>query len=276
MRARLSQLGLNALLSGLAFLTLFPFLMMLLIAGKDRAQLQTRFWGLPSPVRWDNFGRAAELVAPFVVNSIIVSAAVTVLALLVASLAAYAFTRIPFRGRGAAWSLVIGLLLVPGVLVLVPLFLRVRELGLFNSHTGIILPQVAGSLPFAIFLFRNFFDQLPEALFGSAEIDGANDWQVLLHVVLPLSKPIVSTVGVLVLLSSWNNYVWPLVVTRDEALRTIPLGLVFLYTDLNLSNFPNPGLEMAAYAMGAAPIVVIFFLATRTFLQGITSGAIKD
>jgi ABC-type glycerol-3-phosphate transport system permease component len=227
-------------------------------------------------VRWEHFARAAELVAPFVVNSIIVSAAVTVLALLVASMAAYAFARIPFRGRGAAWSLVIGLLLVPGVLVLVPLFLRVRELGLFNTYAGIILPQVAGSLPFAIFLFRNFFGQLPEALFGAAEIDGASDWQVLRHVVLPLSKPIVSTVGVLVLLSSWNNYVWPLVVTRDEALRTIPLGLVFLFTDLNLSNFPNPGLEMAAYAMGAAPIIVIFFLATRTFLQGISSGAIKD
>ncbi len=276
MKSVIRAIPLHLTLVILSILTLFPFLMMALIASKDRVQLYTGFWSLPNPVRWENFIEGARLTAPFVLNSVIVSGAVTLACLAVSILAAYVFSRVRFPGRTLIWSLVIGLLLVPGILVLVPLFLTVRSMGLFNSYAGLVLPQVAAGIPFATFLFKNFFDQLPDDLFGAAAIDGASDLTILRHIVLPLSMPIVSTVAVLILLSSWNNYVWPLVITRDEELRTIPLGLVFLYTDLNLSNFPNPGLEMAAYTMASLPILVLFFLATRTFIQGISNGAIKD
>ena len=276
MTAKPSQILLHLGLLALSALTLFPAAMMVLIASKDRAQLYTRFWSLPDPVRWDNFATALSLTLPFILNSVVVSAGVTLLCVAISVAAAYGFSRLEFPGRNVAWVAMIALLLVPGVLVLVPLFLTVRGLGLFNTYAGLVLPQVAGGIPFAVYLFKSFFDQLPDDLFAAAAIDGASDLQMIRHIVLPLSKPIVATVAVLTLLGSWNNYVWPLVVTRDESLRTIPLGLVFLFTDLNLSNFPNPGLEMAAYLIGSLPMLVFFFFATRTFMQGISSGAIKE
>jgi ABC-type glycerol-3-phosphate transport system permease component len=266
---------LHAVLIVLSLMTLFPFLMMLMIAAKDRAQIAARFWNLPDPVRWENFTMGLSLTQRYILNSIIVSGFATALTLVCAALMAYAISQLRFPGRGALWAVTISMLMVPGILVLVPLFLTARSLGILNSYPGLILPQVAGALPFALFLFRTFFDELPRDLFASARIDGASEPAVLLHVVVPLSKPILSTVGVLTLLATWNNYVWPLVCVRDEELRTIPLGLVFLYTELNLSNFPNPGLEMATYAVASAPMLVCFFFALRTFLHGLTSGAIK-
>jgi ABC-type glycerol-3-phosphate transport system permease component len=274
-RLRPSEWLLHAGLALLSLLTLFPFIMMLMIASKDRAQLATRFWGLPDPIRWENFATGFSLTQTYIFNSIVVSGLATLLTLLCATLMAYAISQLRFPGRDIVWFTSISLLMVPGILVLVPLFLTVRSLGILNSYPGLILPQVAGSLPFALFLFRTFFDQLPRDLFASARIDGASELSVMLHIVLPLSKPIVSTVGVLTLLATWNNFVWPLVCVRDEELRTIPLGLVFLFTELNLSNFPNPGLEMAAYAVASVPMLICFFFALRTFLHGLTSGAIK-
>jgi len=270
-----NQLLLHVGLLGLSLMTLFPFIMMLMIASKDRAQIATRFWGFPDPIRWENFATGFTLTQRYILNSVVVSGFATLLTLACAVMMAYAFSQLRFPGRTALWVCSISLLMVPGILVLVPLFLTVRSLGMLNSYPGLILPQVAGALPFALFLFRTFFDQLPRDLFSSARIDGASEPAVLWHVVLPLSKPIVSTVGVLTLLATWNNYVWPLVCVRDEELRTIPLGLVFLFTELNLSNFPNPGLEMATYAVASVPMLVCFFFALRTFLHGLTSGAIK-
>jgi ABC-type glycerol-3-phosphate transport system permease component len=120
---------------------------------------------------------------------------------------------------------------------------------------------------------KNYFDEVPRDLFDTARIDGAREIQVLRHVVLPLSVPIVSTVAIINVLSSWNNYVWPLLVVRDESLRTIPLGLAFAETEYYL--YFEPGKSMAVYAMAAVPMVVFFLCAMRTFIRGITSGALK-
>ncbi len=157
--------------------------------------------------------------------------------------------------------------------MLVPLFLTVRQLGMLNHYSGLILPQVAGSLAMAIFLLKNFFDEIPRDFFDSARIDGAREWQVLQHIVLPMSKPIISTVAIVNVLGSWNNYVWPLLAVRDEALRTIPLGLAFLDTEYYLRF--EPGKTMATYAMASVPMVVFFLCAVKTFIKGLAGGAIK-
>lgn len=259
----------------LSFITLFPLLIMLQLSMKDRGQVYARFWNLPSPIRWENYFVAFEQTKLYIFNSFVVSGLVCIGTVLVGALAAYAFCQLRFRGCDLLYVSILSLLMIPGVLVLVPLFLTVRSLGILNSYYGLILPQIAATLPFAVFLFRAFFAQIPTDLFASARIDGASEWRVLAHIVFPLSKPIISTVVVLNLLATWNNYVWPLIVVRDEALRTIPLGLVFLFTELNLNNFPNPGLEMACYLVASLPMLVAFFVAMRTFMKGITSGALK-
>jgi ABC-type glycerol-3-phosphate transport system permease component len=257
----------------LVFLSLMPFLMMLLISAKDPAQLFTNFWGLPSPVRWNNYLFGIDVVSQYIANSILVSGATCLLTVAVAAPAAYALSRMRFAGRRMVYMAIIALLMVPGVFMLVPLFLTVRGLGLLNSYPGLILPQVAGSLPIALFLFHGFFADLPRDLFDAARIDGAAEWRVLLHVVVPLSIPIVSTVAILNVLASWNNYLWPLISVRDEALRTLPLGLAFLWTEQDLRFFP--GKEMAAYVIGTLPLLICFLFAMRPFMKGLSSGALK-
>lgn len=268
-----NQLSLHAILIILAFLSLVPFLVMLLISAKDPAQLFTRFWGLPDPIRWENYLFGWQVVSKYVLNSIVVSAATCAVTIAIAAPAAYATSRMTFFGRRFVYFAIIALLMVPGVFMLVPLFLTVRGLGLLNSYPGLILPQVAGSLPIAIFLFHGFFSDLPNDLFDAARIDGAPEWRVLAHVVVPLSIPIVSTVAVLNVLASWNNYLWPLISVRDEALRTLPLGLAFLWTEQDLRFFP--GKEMAAYVIGAVPLLLCFLVAMRPFMKGLSSGALK-
>lgn len=265
--------GVHAALVAGSALTLFPFAVMVSMAAKDPAQIYARFWGLPSPIRWENFVFGGRVTLTYLLNSVIVSGGVCAGTLAVAMLAAYAFSVHRFRGRNALYSAIIVLLMVPGMLLLVPLFLTVRDLGLLNSHGGLILPQIAGSLAIAVFLMRNFFDQLPRDLFDTARIDGAREWQVLGHVVLPLSTPIVSTVAIINVLASWNNYVWPLLVVRDAGLRTIPLGLAFLETEYYLRL--RPGAMMATYTMASVPMLLLFLAAMRTFMKGMTQGALK-
>lgn len=269
----LSQSLLHAALAALAMLSVFPLGVMAMMAAKDPAQLYARFWSFPSPIRWDNFAFGFTVSTKYVLNSVGVSFAVCVGTLLFGMLSAYAFSVLRFRGRNLLYTAVIALMMVPGILMLVPLFLTTRELRLMNSYWGLILPQIAGGLPMAIFLFRNFFEEVPRALFDTARIDGAREWQVLAHIVVPLSLPVVSTVAIINVLGSWNSYIWPLLVVRDEALRTIPLGLAFAETEYYLRL--DPGKSMATFTMASIPMVVCFMFAMKTFIKGMSSGAIK-
>src|SRR5690606_22150575 len=134
-------------------------------------------------------------------------------------------TRFRFPARRGLFGIFVTARMIPSALLLVPLFLVCRELGLLDTTLGLVLPQAAGALPLAILLLRSFFEELPRDLFDAARIDGASELRVLWHVVVPLSLPVFSTVAILNLLSSWNNYIWPLLTVQSESLRTLPLGL---------------------------------------------------
>lgn len=263
----------HVLLIILVALSLVPFMIMLLMSAKDPVQLFTNFWKWPDPVRFRNYVFGTEVTGQYIINSVIVSVSTCIATIAFAAVAAYALARLKFIGNRLIYTACVALLMVPGVFMLVPLYLTVRDLSLLNSYAGLILPQIAGSLPLAIFLFHGFFADLPEALFDAARIDGASELRVLYNLVLPLSKPIISTVAVLIVLGSWNNYLWPLLCVRDEGLRTLPLGLAFLLTERNLNH--RPDLEMAAYVIGAIPLVVCFIFAMRTFVRGLSGGALK-
>lgn len=223
-RNGLKQILINAIAMALVAVTIFPFLIMLLMAAKDSAQLYARFWAFPNPIRWENFAFGAFVTYRYILNSVTVSAFVCLGTIVCGMFAAYAFSVLRFPGRKLLYASTISLMMVPGILMLVPLFLTVRTLGLLNSYTGLILPQIAGGIAMAVFFFRNYFDTVPKDLFDSARIDGAREWQILLHVVFPLSLPIISTVAVVNILGSWNNYIWPLLVVRDASLRTPSLS----------------------------------------------------
>ena len=270
----LRQWLLHGLLAILALLTALPFAIMAVMSAKDLGQLTLSFWAWPSPFRWENYWFGLRATVQYLGNSIAVSAAVCVLTLVCAALAAYAFSRFRFPGQKTLFGTLLLALMIPSALLLVPLFLVSRELGLLDTVWGLVLPQTAGALPLAILLLRSFFDELPHDLFDAARIDGASELRVLWHVVVPLSVPVFSTVAILNLLASWNNYIWPLLTVQSESLRTLPLGLAFLVFEQDLKF--EPGKLMAAYLMASLPLLILFLFMTRPFVKGLTSGALKE
>jgi len=265
---------LHGVLAILALLTALPFAIMAVMSAKDLGQLTLSFWAWPSPFRWENYWFGLRVTVQYLGNSIAVSAAVCVLTLVCAALAAYAFSRFRFPGQKTLFGTLLLALMIPSALLLVPLFLVSRELGLLDTVWGLVLPQTAGALPLAILLLRSFFDELPRDLFDAARIDGASELRVLWHVVVPLSVPVFSTVAILNLLASWNNYIWPLLTVQSESLRTLPLGLAFLVFEQDLKF--EPGKLMAAYLMASLPLLILFLFMTRPFVKGLTSGALKE
>ncbi len=270
----LSQWLLHGVLVVLALLTALPFALMAAMSAKDLGQLTLSFWSWPSPFRWENYWFGLSVTVEYLLNSLIVSGGVCGLTLVGAALAAYAFSRLNFRGRSSLFGVLLTALMLPSALLLVPLFLLCRELGLLDTTLGLILPQAAAALPLAVLLLRTSFDGLPRDLFDAARIDGASELRVLWHIVVPLAMPVFSTVAILNLLSSWNNYIWPLISVQSESLRTLPLGLAFLVFEYDLKF--EPGKVMAAYLMTSLPLLILFLFLTRPFVKGLTSGALKE
>lgn len=189
-------------------------------------------------------------------------------------LSAYAFARLTFYGKTVLFYVVFGLLLVPGFLTLIPLFLEVKSMGLLNSDWALILPYIAGGQAFAIFVFRTFLQGLPKELFESARLDGANDWQIFVRIVVPLSIPIMITIALLNITAIYGDYVWPsLVLLPSQSTVAMAIGNFVPPAAIISVNVVN--LQFAAYTLAAIPMVLLFLFFMRYFVTGITSGAIK-
>ncbi len=190
----------------------------------------------------------------------------------IGSMTAYILSRYRFFGSKTLFYYIIAVMMFPGVLTLVPSFLLVKNLGLLNTYLAMILPYIAGGQVFAIFVFKGFFDGLPEDLFESARIDGAGHIQLYLNIILPLSKPILSVVTIMNVLSTWNNFLWPFIVNTDRKYDVVASGLYVLATSAFANSYST---LFSAYMLSAIPLLVLFTYATRPFIQGVTSGAFK-
>lgn len=219
-----------------------------------------------------NYQRSWTLIRPFMLNSFIVCIATALGVLLLSSVTAYTLSRNRFTGNRFVYYLIISAMMFPGVLTFVPTYMIVRNLGLLNTNWAMILPYMAGGQVFAIFIMKGFFDGLPEDLFEAARIDGAGHLQVYWHIVLPLSKPVLSVVLIMNIIGSWNNFMWPFVTQSDGKNHVIASGLYVLATSAYALDF---GTLFAAYMLSSIPLLILFIYATRPFIQGITSGAFK-
>jgi len=208
----------------------------------------------------------------YMLNSFFVCIVTAAGVILVASISAYVFARYRFPGRTAIFYAIISVMMIPGVLTLVPSFLWVKKLGLLNSYWVLILPYIAGGQVFAIFVFRSFFQGLPEELFEAARIDGAGHFHQYRHIVVPLSMPVLSVVAIMNILGTWNNFMWPFITNTDERYHVIASGLYVMSTSQQAANFST---MFAAYVVSSIPLLVLFIYATRPFIQGVTSGAFK-
>jgi ABC-type glycerol-3-phosphate transport system permease component len=263
-QSRLQQLGAHAVLAVLLLLTLVPFVLMLIRSFKTFAQAMATGLLPALPIHYGGYLRAWSAIHQYALNSLFVSAVSLVGALLFASLSSYVFARYDFPGRSVLFYSLVSLMMLPGILGLIPRFIVIVQLGLINSLWGLIFVYWAWQV-FMIFVLRTFLQSLPEELFEAARMDGAGHLRLYWHIAVPLSTPVLSV------LQTWNDYIWPLLIIRENALRTIPLGLVYLKS----APIPDPGAEMASYVIASLPLLVMFVFTMRTFVQGLTTGAIK-
>jgi multiple sugar transport system permease protein len=260
-----------AVLAILLVLSLLPFAMMLLLSLKTNADIFTRFWGLPQPARWDFYRDAAVALKGYLLNTLIVTAVVVPGVLLLSSLSGYALARLSFRGRDGVFALILALLVVPGILTLIPTYALVQSMGLLNTRWALILPYLAGGQVLGVVLCRTFFASLPDELFEAMRLDGAGDMQIYRYLALPLSLPTLATVAIMTTLGIYNDYIWPLVTISDSSLQTFTVGVTRFAGEFNLDYGPT----LAGYVIGSLPLIALFAVGMRAFVQGVTSGALK-
>ncbi len=269
----LRRAALQLVVVGLAVAVFLPFLWMLVTALKPDNEVFVfpPRW-VPAVWQFANFATAWHKApfARFFFNSVLVTASITALQLVTASLAAYAFARLEFPGKSVMFLTYLAIIMVPSQVTLIPNFLTLKRLGMLNTYWGLIVPFAATG--FGTFLIRQHFLSIPGELFDAATMDGATHLRTLWQICLPLARPGLATFGLLTTMWHWNDFFWPLIVTSSVEMRTMPLGLV-VFTGAEQGTSWN--LLMAAGIFTALPIVALFLLAERYFVAGIARVGIK-
>lgn len=202
-------------------------------------------------------------------NSLVVALAATFLSLLFNSMAGYAFAKLRFPGRDRLFAILIGALAIPGQVGMLPLFLLTREMGLVNTYGGVLVPTLVSIL--GIFLIRQFAVSIPDELLDAARIDGAGELRIFFTIVLPLSRPILATLALLTFMNTWNDFLWPLIVLTDESMQTMPVALAGLVGERAL----DTELMMAGAVLTVMPVLLVFLVLQRHYIEGILMGSVK-
>jgi raffinose/stachyose/melibiose transport system permease protein len=203
-------------------------------------------------------------------NSVVVSLVTVVLVTTLASLAGYALARFKFRFATAIFLIFVLTMQAP--VPVIPLYVMLVQLGLTDSYPALILPLAAGGLPLSIFIFQAYFRSIPRELHEAAIMDGCSPLQAFLRVIMPISVPVFATISILQFLGSWNEYFLPLILVRSPELRTLPLAIQVFYYDWGRVEWEQ---VFAALTIGSLPMIIVYILMQRQFIQGLTSGAVK-
>jgi multiple sugar transport system permease protein len=272
-RDRGARIALYAILILGLLVVVGPFLWMALASFKPEAEIRAA-----PPTWWPHTWTLANYDSLFTrldfpryfTNSLVVAVLTTVGNLLFCSLLGYALAKLTFPGRRLLFLTVLGMLMVPGMVLFVPQFVLVSNLGLANSYAGLVLPFLAG--PFGVFLMRQFLLSIPDDLLEAARVDGAGEWRIFWRVVLPLCRPALATLGILTFLTSWNNFLWPLVVATTADKYTLPVALALFSVGQHRADF---GLLLAGAVVVVLPVLIVFLLLQRHFMRGIATTGLK-
>lgn len=256
----------------LAILILYPMFWILMSSFKDYTSIYTDVWGLPEVWHVENYINAWNKgISQYFVNSLIVTAATLIGVVFIASFAAFGVCQIKGKLGNVIFMICLcGLLLAPQVCVL-PLFMILKALGLKNTLWAMILPYIAFRLPISIMMLRAFFMGISKELEEAAIIDGASMFQIYSHIYLPLSKPILSTVTIMTIYYAWNEFMFATIFVDSAKLRTIPVGLM-VFRDGLMTDW---GVVMAGMVISCVPILILFLLMQKSFVRGMTAGAVK-
>lgn len=255
-------------------ITLFPFLWMLISSFKNLGELYTvpPTWWPEAPSLQNYFNVLFESNVPrYFLNSVIISAGSTAIALALAILASYGFARFKFRGKSLAVGLIIVGQLLPTAAIIVPLYVVLNWLGLLNTYLGLILAYLILTLPLSVFMLISYFKGIPKELEEAAIVDGASRLGVLLRITLPLSLPGVVAVIVYAFVTTWNEFIFALCFALDSGTKTLPIGLAEFTTEFNT----DWGAVMAASMIMTVPIAILFLAMQKLFVGGLTAGGTK-
>jgi multiple sugar transport system permease protein len=255
-----------------ATFSLLPFVWMVSTSLKPASEvLSTTPVFIPAKATLDNYSAIVDAfpLGRILFNSGLVTVVTTLGQLLFCSMAAFAFARISFKGRDALFLVYLGTLMIPSQVTITPLFILMTGLGWVNTYQGLILPGVFSA--FGVFLMRQSFMSFPREYEEAASLDGANYWTIYYKLALPFARPALATLSVLGFMGAWNNFLWPLFVTRDAEIMTLPVALATLQgrwtTQWNL--------VMAGAVLAVLPILILFLFAQRYFVQGMTLSGLK-
>lgn len=268
-----TEIAKHAILAAFATLSLFPVLWMWVTALRPAGEALGNPFTLPSAIVATNLQKAWVVgrFGDYFINSLIVTIPTVAAVVALSAMAGYGISRFKFPGRNLMfYGLLIGLT-VPFQSVMIPLFYQLRDIGLLGTYWAMILPAIAFGLPFGVFLMQAFFEDLPHELSDAARMDGAHEFRIFWSIMLPLAKPAVASLVVFQFMSTWNNFLMPLLYLQSDDLRTIPLGLMFFqgrYTN-------DITLIAAGVAIATVPVVIVYLLFQRQFVKGLTAGAVK-
>jgi multiple sugar transport system permease protein len=266
-RIKWGHIALHLVLIAGSLVMLLPFFWMVSTSFKQPTELFTYppTW-FPEELQWSNYEDALTSMPfdRFYFNSLFVASAVTIIQILTSSLAAFAFARLKFKGRDTIFTLYIAALMIPFPVLLIPNFIIVNKLDWLDTYWALIIPPAFSA--FSTFLLRQHFKTLPMDLDESARIDGASSLRIWWNVILPLSKTTIAAISILVFLGSWNNFLWPLVVTNSDAMQTVPVGLNSFQGQYSV----KWNLLMAAAVVAMLPVLIVYAFAQKWFIRGIT------
>ncbi len=279
MRVDRHGLALTVALGVLAVVWLLPIVWVVVTSFKVTADIVKLppEW-IPWPATLDHYhevllgsSRTARIGRAFV-NSLVVALGTVVVVLATSAMTAYPLARMRFPGRDLVFTLLVGSLMIPNAVVLVPQYVLVQRLGWLSTYQGLIVPEAAMTFAFGVFLLRQFFLTMPGELEDAARIDGANAWQVFSRIVLPLSQPVLAALAIFAFRSAWNDFLWPLIAVNKPEMFPLPVALALLRSAYSAESY---GPIMAGAALSAVPLLVVFIVANRRIVEGVRLSGLK-
>jgi raffinose/stachyose/melibiose transport system permease protein len=267
------RVGWTALAAIFSLSVLGPFFSILFTAVKTRREVPHNPLGLPQEWHFENFIDAWQQghFSRYFMNSIYTVIPTVILVLVLSTLAAYAFSRLQFKGKSIFFVLFLIGLAIPLDILIIPLFYELLAMDLLNTPWAIVFPTVAKTLPFGILLVRTFMETLPQEVIDAGRIDGCSSLQILTNIIVPLSKPVLTSLLVFTFMWTWNTFILPIVFIQEDAARTLPVGLNFFQGRYS-TNVP---LLMAGTLISSIPIILVYLIFQRQFIKGIVAGAFK-
>jgi ABC-type glycerol-3-phosphate transport system permease component len=262
------DLPLNLVLGFLAVITYAPLVVVFFNSFKDTRQFFTQFWLPQWPFHLENYGKSWPIISTDLINTVIYTFPTTLLVLIVSGLTGYAFARYRFPGRETLFFAILMIIMLPGILLVIPMFTQIVSWNWQNTVQAIVLPWTAVQIPFGMFLMRTFFETLPASYFEAARIDGASEMQLFNRIALPLAMPAFATLAILTLLFSWNDLIWPLIALFDNSKYPISIGVLAFNTNTST----DYGATFSAYVMASLPLLVLFSFTAKRFMAGLSGG----